>query len=227
MILRWKVTLSFTILLVCCMTPCYAFDITLEWDANTEPDVLGYRVYYKTGSPGPPYSGTGASEGESPIALDASAVSIGNLCRFSLTGLSNTETYCCVVTAHDTAGNESDYSNEICLNCEEQYQFPTISDIWPLEAEPRTRIILFGFGFCDTQKDSVVNIGRKQFDQDHAKLEFWSDAIIEITIPFGLKECEWFIDGDGTYREKNVWVTVDGVDSNEKALKVMKPETCP
>jgi hypothetical protein len=62
---------------------------------------------------------------------------------------------------------------------------------------------------------------------DHGKLEFWSDAIIEITIPFGLKECEWFIDGDGTYREQNVWVTVDGVDSNEKALKVMKPETCP
>lgn len=70
----------------------------------------------------------GGLGGESPIAVDASAVSIGNLCRFSLTGLSNTETYCCVVTTHDTAGNESDYSNEICFNCEGRYEFPKTSE---------------------------------------------------------------------------------------------------
>lgn len=215
------------VLVLCFAYPANGIDITLEWRPNVEPDLSGYKIYYKTGFSGPPYNGWGALEGDSPIEIDACQVLVGNACEFTITDLDETQVYYFVVTAFDTERNESDYSNEVCFNCGKQSDYPTISHIWPLQAEPLTRVILFGSGFGDTQQDSVVNIGGKQFDLGHGKLEFWSDAIIEITIPFGLKECEWFIDGDGTYREKNVWVTVDGVDSNEKALKVMKPETCP
>ena len=214
-------------LVLCFAYPANGIDITLAWKPNVETDLSGYNIYYKTGSPGLPYNGWGALEGDSPIEIDAYQVLVGNACEFTISDLDETQVYYFVVTAFDTALNESDYSNEICVNCGGHPDYPTISDIWPLKAEPRTRIILFGSGFGDSQQDSVVNIGRGQFDLDHGKLEFWSDAIIEITIPFGLKECEWFIDGDGTYRNRNVWVTVDGVDSNKQRLKVMKPETCP
>ena len=33
-------------------TPAYALDVTLQWDANTEADLAGYRVYYKTETSG-------------------------------------------------------------------------------------------------------------------------------------------------------------------------------
>jgi hypothetical protein len=215
------------VVLLCFAYPADGIDITLAWEPNVETDLSGYKVYYKTGSPGPPYNGWGALQGDSPIEIEAYQVLVGSECEFTISNLDETRVYYFVVTAFDAELNESDYSSEVCYNCGEQPDDPTISEIWPLEAKPCTRIILFGSGFGETQQDSTVSIGRKQFDQDHPRLEFWSDAIIEITIPFGLKECEWFIDGNGTYREKNVWVTVDGVDSNEKALKVLKPETCP
>ena len=36
-------------------TLCHAADITLKWDPNTEPDLEGYMLYYKTGSSGERY----------------------------------------------------------------------------------------------------------------------------------------------------------------------------
>jgi hypothetical protein len=86
--------------------PTYAQDVTLEWDANTEPDLAGYNVHYKTQSSGPPYNGTGATEGNSPI-------DVGNVTQFTLTGLSDGVTCFFVVTAYNTGDVESDYSNEV------------------------------------------------------------------------------------------------------------------
>ena len=46
-----------------------AAQVTLAWDANTESDLAGYKIYYKTGSPGEPYNGTGADQGPAPIIV--------------------------------------------------------------------------------------------------------------------------------------------------------------
>ena len=51
----------------------------LGWNANTEADIEGYRVYYDIDS-GYPYSGTGATQG-------ASGIDVGNVTSFSLGGL--------------------------------------------------------------------------------------------------------------------------------------------
>jgi len=82
---------------------CGVVDIT--WDANTEDDLAGYRVFYKTGSSGEPYAGTGAAQGSSPIF-------VGNRTSFQLTGLAPDETYYIVLTAVDVSANESAYSLE-------------------------------------------------------------------------------------------------------------------
>lgn len=112
----------FLILLILCFaSPVYGIDINLRWDPNVEPDLSGYRIYYKTGSPGPPYNGWGALEGDSPIAIDAYQVLIGDACEFTIRDLDETKAYYFVVTAYDTEWNESDYSNEVCFNCRSQY----------------------------------------------------------------------------------------------------------
>ncbi|MEK7214492.1 MAG: right-handed parallel beta-helix repeat-containing protein, partial [Chloroflexota bacterium] len=81
--------------------------LNLKWAANTESDIAGYKVYYST-TPGPPYSGAGATQGNSPV--DA-----GKVTSFTLDGLTP-GTYFVTVTAYDTSrdgvydqtdGNES------------------------------------------------------------------------------------------------------------------------
>jgi hypothetical protein len=107
-------------LLFCLATPAYALDVTLQWDANIETDLAGYKVYYKTGSSGGSiltnYNGTGAYEGNSPIdmplALDENPDL--NIVEFTVTDLPDGQTYYFVVTAYndDIPPLESGPSNE-------------------------------------------------------------------------------------------------------------------
>jgi hypothetical protein len=118
----WKAALLCGILLLFAI-PCHAaYDVTLAWDANLEPDLAGYKLYYKTGSPGSSYTnGTGADQGDSPITIGTGnpddpknptiILSDPDNPQFSLTGLSDYEIYFFVVTAYDTDNLESGYSN--------------------------------------------------------------------------------------------------------------------
>ncbi len=72
--------------------------IRLTWNANTERDLAGYRVYRATSS-----GAYGA-----PITTIQ-----GNTTSYVATGLRFGTTYFFVVTAFDIAGNESAYSNEV------------------------------------------------------------------------------------------------------------------
>ncbi|MEW6382104.1 MAG: Ig-like domain-containing protein [bacterium] len=105
--LPWMMILVATVIFLFCHIPlAYTMDVTLEWSENSEPDIAGYKIYYSTGSAGSPYDGTGAVEGNSPI--DA-----GKVTSYTLTGLSDTQSYRFAVTAYDTQGLESEYSNEV------------------------------------------------------------------------------------------------------------------
>lgn len=73
-----------------------AGSVELAWDLIWAPDIAGYRLHY--GLQGGSYTDT----------LD-----VGNKIRAELTDLSIGATYACVVTAYNTLGMESPYSNEI------------------------------------------------------------------------------------------------------------------
>ncbi|MBI3608556.1 MAG: metallophosphoesterase family protein [Nitrospirae bacterium] len=76
-------------------TAAYAADANLAWDANTEPDIAGYKLHY------------GTISGAYTSVLDA-----GNVTTRTVTGLGN-GTYYFALTAYDTSGNESQLSNEV------------------------------------------------------------------------------------------------------------------
>jgi len=86
--------------------PAYAVDVTLQWDANTESDLAGYKLYYKTETSGPSYDGTGAMEGRSPV-------NVGNRTEITLHGLDEDVTYFFAVTAYNADDLESGFSNEV------------------------------------------------------------------------------------------------------------------
>jgi hypothetical protein len=79
---------------------------SLSWDAIPSTTTgYGYKVYYDTDASGPPYHGTGAAQGDSPV-------DVGNATHFTLSGLGGGGIYI-AVTAYNTQGRESWYSNEV------------------------------------------------------------------------------------------------------------------
>ncbi|MCH8981657.1 Ig-like domain-containing protein, partial [candidate division KSB1 bacterium] len=77
-------------------TLAFAETATVSWDANTESDLSGYKIYY------------GTSSGSYDDVVD-----VGNTTSFSINNLVVGTTYFFVVTAFDFSGNESGFSNEV------------------------------------------------------------------------------------------------------------------
>ena len=103
---------------------------------------------------------------------------------------------------------------------------PVIDKVGNRNCLPGERIRIIGSGFGDTQGNSVVHLNNLTYGPGHARIRSWSDTMIRLKIPYKNKPCEWYTHGDGQYRRRRVWVTVDGVDSNKKAFKIMKPDNC-
>ncbi len=92
---------------LCFALPVFGGELGLEWDANSEPNLAGYKVYYDTDGSGPHYDGTGQAEGDSPI-------DVGNVTEFYFRTIDyKANNFWFVVTAYNTEGFESGYSNEV------------------------------------------------------------------------------------------------------------------
>ncbi|NOY84934.1 MAG: hypothetical protein GXO96_08985 [Nitrospirae bacterium] len=95
----WKsvflVQSTFFVLLFVLNPHVFAESAILSWNANSESDLSGYKVYFGTssGSYGTP-------------------TTVGNVTTYTVPGL-NTGTYYFAVTAFDTSGNESGFSTEV------------------------------------------------------------------------------------------------------------------
>ena len=63
---RINTSLVFLAMLICLLagqTTSFAATVALSWDANTESDLAGYKVYYQADSSTLPFNGSGALEG--------------------------------------------------------------------------------------------------------------------------------------------------------------------
>ena len=81
---------------------------TISWNANTESDLAGYRIYYGT-SPRtdkcPP--------GGYPSKIDAGKTDTPDKPSYKIENLENGKTFYFSVTSFDSSGNESCFSDEI------------------------------------------------------------------------------------------------------------------
>ena len=102
LISTWKNFLLTVQMLFFAITPVQAMDVTLQW--NVSAGASGYKIYYTTGCPGPPYDGAQALEGNSPI-------DVGNVTEFTLHNIPGDDCRF-ALTAYNSYG-ESGYSNEI------------------------------------------------------------------------------------------------------------------
>jgi hypothetical protein len=82
-------------LLVLWAAASHAAGIEVTWNTNAEPDLAGYKIYW------------GDSSGAHQNSQD-----VGNVTRFVLNNVSESRPYYFVVTALNTAGLESEPSNE-------------------------------------------------------------------------------------------------------------------
>jgi len=117
--------------------------VTLAWDPNPEPDVSGYKIHYGNASRNYPYS-----------------TNVGNVTTATVYGLQEGLVYFFAVTAHNTSGLESDYSNEVTnsIPTDVTNTAPTIKplepvafvestttnitiNIWDIETNPKNLIV--------------------------------------------------------------------------------------
>lgn len=91
--------------------------VRVSWQTNREPDIAGYRVYYRAGTVGPPWDGTAAVEGtESPVSVT------GTNCL--LRGLVMGTNYFVSIATVDTTGNESPLAPAINVTTSQQPPAP-------------------------------------------------------------------------------------------------------
>jgi hypothetical protein len=145
---------AITTIIVCFMfaAPAGAANLELAWNANTEPDLAGYRVHYGTAP---------RNYGDS--------VDVGDTTTYRLNGLLEGITYYLAVTAYDANDNESSFSNEVFSDTAGD----SMPDGWEVEyfgdtaQEPEE----------DYDKDALNNLGEYQHGTDPTNADTDYDGI--------------------------------------------------
>lgn len=78
----------------------YSAEVRLNWNANTETNLAGYKVHYGL---------LGACGSATPGNNFTVIKDVGNVTTYLITALDN-KTYNFAITAYDTDGNESEFS---------------------------------------------------------------------------------------------------------------------
>ncbi len=93
--------------LLCALsTIAHAYTITFGWDPNNESDLAGYILYVNDTGLGPPY--------RQLHTFPLNEIDPNNP-AYTVTELKENAYYCFVLTAYNTAGFESGFSNVVCV----------------------------------------------------------------------------------------------------------------
>ena len=168
----------------------------LSWTASDpDPgDTLTYDVYFGTSSP-PPL-----------VVSNQTAASYQPGTLLPMTA------YYWKVVARDNHGVET--SGPV-LVFQTGYQ-PFIQSVAPNPVSTKQIVSLSGLRFGNMQGTSILHLGSKKFRFGNKKIQFWSNTEIDLKIPAFLA---WL---PGTTQTLDLWVTVNGVDSNKIQLTIKR-----
>ncbi len=78
------------------LSSAYCAEVTLAWDANAEPYLAGYKIYFGVSS-----------------RIYSTTIDVGNALQYTIADLQPGIIYYFAATAYDSYGNESDFSAEV------------------------------------------------------------------------------------------------------------------
>ncbi len=160
-----------------------AGSVQLSWQPNTEADLQGYNLYY----------GTESRQYGPPMPADKTA-------QITLSELEEGVEYYFAVSAVDTAGNESGFSEEISkLISSTDPQLPVVYITSPVEAETYT------------SNKAVIDLAGTAGDNDSIKQITWSSSTGANGIASGT--ASWSISGINLAEGQNV-ITVTATDAS-------------
>jgi fibronectin type 3 domain-containing protein len=188
-------------------SPCSAATVALSWDANTESNLAGYKVYYQADSPSLPFQGIGAAEGSAPV-------DVYNKTTATISGLDPGRTYYFAITAYDTAGMESSYSNIVTVP----------------ESAPPT-VTLSSPANNSTVSGKVSVIASASDNVTVSKVEFYVNGILQATDTASPYAYSWdttaLATGTYTLLAKAFDAAGNVGQSNSVAVTVIKDTTAP
>ncbi len=85
----------------------WAGSAALQWNANSETDLAGYKIYYGTSSR------TGTDPKTCTLCGYSTKVDVGKVTTYTISSLTNGQTYYFSVSAYDTSNNESAFSSQV------------------------------------------------------------------------------------------------------------------
>ena len=167
---NWRFILLSVPLFFCFVSPGYAINVTFQWDQNSEPDIVGYRVFCR-------------EEGQSYNYTNPSWEGTDTSC--AIYDLDKTKTYYFVLRAFDTKGSESSDSNELYLGAattpNNQPPIAVIAEDY-IEANPGTTITLDGSNSTDAD-DGIASYLWTQVDGTPVTLSDRSSELVTFTAP--------------------------------------------
>ena len=141
------------------LIPMIAFgaaSVDLAWDANTEPDLAGYKIHYGTASGH--YSHT---------------IDVHNTTQYTLTDLDDGVTYYLAATAYDVDDNESAYSEELVHTTASPNHNPANPSVPSGSSSGYTQT---NYSFSTTASDPDGDSLQFLYDWDDASISGWGTS---------------------------------------------------